>query len=537
MDESQNQQPFKILITDDVSAQGLSLLEEAADIEFDLIKGLTPETLAERIPDYDGLVVRSSVKVTKEVLEAADKLKVIGRAGVGVDNIDVDTASMRGIVVMNTPGANTIATAEHTMTLLLALCRHAPQAYVTLKQGRWDRKSFTGTQLHRKTIGIIGMGRIGMRVAARCQGFGMDVITYDPYLSDEAAHELRIKCVTLPELLAQADFIALHAALTPNTEQIINAEAIAQMKDGVRIVNTARGALIDQDALVEGLKSGKIAGAALDVFIEEPVPADSPLLAMDNVIVTPHLAASTVEAQADVGTQIVSQIIDALRGLDFRNALNMPFSDAKLLRTMQPYLALAEKVGSLQAQLADNTIERIEVEIKGTEISDHIKPITVAILKGLLEPHMEKAINYINAPYLIERRGIKVSQTRGLPAPDYPNLISCRIEWQGGGSRTVAATLFNHDEPRLVQIDGYRVDVRPEGIILVFQSYDRPGFIGRVGTVLGELGINIATWRTGRTAPGGMALSFVSVDRDVPENVMNLIQEFELIMRIRKVKL
>ena len=289
--------------------------------------------------------------------------------------------------------------------------------------------------------------------------------------------------------------------------------------------------------MIEGLKSGKIAGAALDVFIEEPLPADSPLLAMDNVVVTPHLAASTVEAQADVGTQIVAQIIDALHGIDFRNALNMPFSDAALLRTMQPYLVLAEKVGSLQAQLADNTIERVEVEIKGSEIGDHIKPITVAILKGLLEPNMEKAVNYINAPYLIERRGIKVSQTRGLPAPDYPNLISCRIEWQGGGSRTVAATLFNHDEPRLVQIDGYRVDVRPEGIILVFQSYDRPGFIGRVGTVLGELGINIATWRTGRTAPGGMALSFVSVDRDVPETVMNLIQEFELIMRVRKVKL
>ncbi|MCB0211132.1 MAG: phosphoglycerate dehydrogenase [Anaerolineae bacterium] len=537
MDESQNQQLFKILITDDVSAQGLSMLEEATDIEFDLIKGLTPETLAERIPGYDALIVRSSVKVTQEVLEVADKLKVIGRAGVGVDNIDVDTASMRGIVVMNTPGANTIATAEHTMTLMLALCRHAPQAYVTLKQGRWDRKSFTGTQLYRKTIGIIGMGRIGMRVASRCQAFGMNVITYDPYLSDEVAHELRIKCVTLPELLAEADFIALHAALTPNTEQIINADAIAQMKDGVRIVNTARGALIDQDALIEGLKSGKIAGAALDVFIEEPLPADSPLLAMDNVVVTPHLAASTVEAQADVGTQIVAQIIDALHGIDFRNALNMPFSDAALLRTMQPYLVLAEKVGSLQAQLADNTIERVEVEIKGSEIGDHIKPITVAILKGLLEPNMEKAVNYINAPYLIERRGIKVSQTRGLPAPDYPNLISCRIEWQGGGSRTVAATLFNHDEPRLVQIDGYRVDVRPEGIILVFQSYDRPGFIGRVGTVLGELGINIATWRTGRTAPGGMALSFVSVDRDVPETVMNLIQEFELIMRVRKVKL
>lgn len=537
MDSNENPQLYKILVTDDVSTQGLALLEEAPDIEFDLIKGLTPETLAEHIPDYDGLIVRSSVKVTKEVIEVADKLKVIGRAGVGVDNIDVDTASMRGIVVMNTPGANTIATAEHTITMLLALCRQAPQAYVKLKQGQWDRKNFTGTQLYRKTIGIIGMGRIGMRVAAYCQSFGMTVLTYDPYLSDEAAQELRVKCVTLPELLAEADFIALHAALTPNTEQIINAEAVAQMKDGVRIVNTARGALIDQEALIDGLRSGKIAGAALDVFTEEPLPADNPLLELDNVIVTPHLAASTIEAQADVGTKIVRQLIDALRGDDFRNALNMPFSDASLLRTMQPYLVLAEKLGSLQSQLAEAPIERIEIEIKGADISDHIKPITVAILKGLLEPHMEKAVNYINAPYLIERRGIQVSQTRGLPTPDYPNLISCRVEWQGNSSQTVAATLFNQDEPRLVQIDGYRVDVRPEGIILVFRSYDRPGFIGRVGTVLGELGINIATWRTGRTAPGGMAVSFVSVDKDVPDNVINLLQEFELIMKIQKVKL
>ncbi|HRV91170.1 MAG TPA: phosphoglycerate dehydrogenase [Anaerolineae bacterium] len=537
MDKNGNSPSLKILITDDVSAEGLTLLEQAADIDFDLVKGLTPETLAQRIPGYDGLIVRSSVKVTKEVLEAADALKVIGRAGVGVDNIDIDTASLRGIVVMNTPGANTIATAEHTVALLLAVCRLAPQAYMSMKQGRWDRKSFTGVQLYRKKMGIIGMGRIGMRVAARCQAFGMDVLTYDPYLSDEAAQELKVKCVPLSDLLAEADFIALHAALTPNTERIINADAIAQMKNGVRIVNTARGALIDTEALIDGLQSGKIAGVALDVFVEEPLPTDSPLLEMDNVIVTPHLAASTVEAQADVGTQVVAQLIDALHGVDFRNALNMPFSDAALLRSMQPYLGLAENLGSIQAQLAEDTIERIEVEIKGEDISDHIKPITVAILKGLLEPHMEKAVNYINAPYLVERRGIKVSQTKGLPTPDYPNLISCRIEWKGGGSRTISATLFNHDEPRLVQFDGYRLDVRPEGTILVFHSYDRPGFIGRVGTVLGELGINIATWRTGRTAPGGMAVSFVSVDKDVPDYVLNLLQEFELINRIQKVKL
>jgi len=527
---------YKILITDDLSPQGLAHLENDPDVSFDIVKGLTPEALAERIPGYDGLIVRSSVNVTEAVLAAADRLKVVGRAGVGVDNIDVAAASMRGIIVMNTPGANTIATTEHTMAMLLALCRNVPQAYTRLKQGEWDRKNFIGIQLYRKTIGIIGIGRIGGRVATRCQAFGMEVLAFDPYLSDEVAHELKVKPVNLPELFAQSDFIALHAALTPDTEKIINAKAIAQMKDGVRILNTARGGLIDEAALIEGLKSGKVAGAALDVFTKEPLSPQSPLLEMENVIVTPHLAASTVEAQRDVSTQIVIQMLDALRDLDFRNAINMPIVDANLLKKLQPFLVLAEKVGSLQTQLAEEAIQRIEVEIKGDEIIEHIKPITVAILKGMLEPVLHQTVNYINAPHLTQQRGIAVSQTNGLPIPDYPNLISCRVTWKGG-NRTITATLFSDDEPRLVQIDGYRVDVRPIGTILVTHSHDRPGFIGRVGTMLGEHNINIATWRTGRSAPGGLAISFISVDSDIPENIINTLRDFELVMKVKKVRL
>ncbi len=527
---------YKILITDDLSPQGLARLEENPEVTFDLVKGLNPETLAQHIPGYDGLIVRSSVKVTEAVLAAADRLKVVGRAGVGVDNIDVEAASMRGIIVMNTPGANTIATAEHTLALLLALCRHVPQAHFTLKAGQWDRKRFTGRQLYRKTIGIIGMGRIGAQVAGRCQAFGMEVLTYDPYLSDDLAHELKVKRVDLAELLARSDFVSLHAALTGRTRQIINAEAIAQMKDGVRIINAARGALIDEAALVEGLQSGKIAGAALDVYSQEPLPADSPLRQLDNVIITPHLAASTVEAQRDVGTQIVDQMLDALQELDFRNAINMPIADATLLKTLQPFLHLAEKVGSLQTQLAEGAIDRVEVEIEGEEIRTHIKPITVAILKGMLDPILHQTVNYINAPHLAQQRGIAISQTSSLPTPDYPNLISCRVEWNGG-SRTISATLFSQGEPRLVQIDGYRVDVRPEGILLVTHSHDRPGFIGRVGTLLGEHHINIATWRTGRSAPGGLALSFISVDSDIPEEVIKAILEFELVMKVNKIHL
>jgi D-3-phosphoglycerate dehydrogenase len=527
---------FRILITDDLSPQGLALMEASQDVEFDIVKGLTPATLAERIKDYDGLIVRSSVKVTEEVLLAADRLKVVGRAGVGVDNIDVNTASLRGIIVTNTPGANTVATAEHTMALLLALCRQMPQAHATLKNGKWDRKSFLGTQLYRKTIGIIGMGRIGARVAIRCQAFGMDVITHDPYLSDDVAQDLKVKRVDLPELFRRADFISLHAALTPDTENLIDAEAIAQMKNGVRIVNAARGPLIDEDALIDGLKSGKIAGAALDVFNVEPLSPDSPLLQLDNVVITPHLAASTVEAQRDVGTQIVEQMLDALRELDFRNALNMPIVDAALLRDLRPFLTLAEKVGSLQTQLAEDAIQRVEVEIKGEDIGDHIKPVTVAILKGMLEPVLHQGVNYINAPHLAQQRGIVVSQTTGLPAPDYPNLITCRVEW-ASGSRTVAATLFNHDEPRLVQVDGYRLDVRPEGIILVISNNDQPGIIGRVGTILGENGINIAAWRYGRNQPYGLALSFIGVDSDVPEPVIKQLLDFKPVIWIKKIRL
>lgn len=527
---------YKILITDDLSPEGMARLEAAEDVEFDLVKGLTPATLAERIPPYDGLIVRSSVKVTEEVLVAANNLKVVGRAGVGVDNIDVNAASMRGVIVMNTPGANTIATAEHTMSLLLALCRHVPQAHSKLKGGKWDRKSFLGVQLYHKTMGIVGMGRIGTRVALRCQAFGMEVLVYDPYLSDEVAHELKVKPVELAELYARADFISLHAALTAQTEHMINAEAIAQMKLGVRIINAARGALIDEAALVEGLRSGKIAGAALDVFTEEPVSLDSPLLKMDNVVVTPHLAASTVEAQEDVGTQIVEQMLDALRGTDYRNSINMPIVDAALLRQLRPFLALAEKVGSLQTQLAGDAIQRVEIELKGQDISEQIKPMTVAILKGVLEPALHETVNYVNAPHLARIRGIAISQTSGLRTPDYPNLISCRVFWNGG-SRTIAATLFSHDEPRLVQIDDYHFDVRPEGIVLVMGNEDRPGFIGRVGILLGENGINIAAWRYGRDKPYGLALSFIRLDSDVPDHVINILLDYEPVLWVKKVQL
>lgn len=527
---------YRILVTDDLSPEAVALLEQHDDIEFDVAKGLSAAELEERIPGYDGLIVRSSARATAEVIAAADKLKVIGRAGVGVDNINIPAASERGIIVMNTPGANTVATAEHTMALLLALCRNVPQAVASLKEGRWDRKKYKGVEIRDKTIGIVGLGRIGRRVARRCRAFGMEVICHDPYLSDARAHQMRIERVSLDELLERSDFITLHAALTAKTRGLIGKEAMSKMKPGVRIVNAARGDLIDEEALVEALRSGVVAGAALDVLAKEPADPDNPLLHMDNVLVTPHLAASTEEAQLQVGIQVVSQVVDALHDVEYRNAVNMPFVDNQALKELRPYLAMAERLGSMQNQLALDAITKIEIGVEGRVIGQHIKPITVAILKGLLEQISNVTVNQVNAPHVAMERGIVVAQSSGLHSTDYPNLISCRVEWDGG-SRMMAATLFSHDEPRIVEVDRFRIDVIPEGTILVAWSHDQPGFIGKVGTVLGELGINIATWRTGRTGLGEEALSFITVDGEVPDEVIDQLSHTPPIERIIKVHL
>lgn len=527
---------FRLLVTDDLSPQAVELLDNEQTVEFDVIKGLTPEGLAALIEPYDGLIVRSSVNVTAGVVDAAPRLRVVGRAGVGVDNIDIEAASRRGVVVMNTPGANTVAAAEHTVALLLALCRHVPQAAATLKTGEWDRKRFRGIELRGKTIGIVGLGRIGRRVVRRCQAFGMKIIGYDPYLSDERLQEMKIERASLDELYADSDFVSLHAALTSDTTRLIDADAIARMKPGVRIINTSRGALIDESALIAGLRTGKIAGAALDVFDPEPPAPDNPLLAMDNVVATPHLAASTEEAQHEVGIQVVEEVLDALRDIEYRNAVNLPMVDGSVLNDLRPFLQLAEKVGSMQTQLADGAIARVEVGVEGDLLDEHIKLVTVAILKGALEPLLAGPVNYVNASFLAKERGITIAQTSGLHSVDYPNMISCRVQWEGG-ARTVAATVFSHNEPRIVDMDGFRVDVKPEGIMLIALSHDEPGFIGKVGTLLGESDINIGGWRTGRDLPGGTQLSFISVDSEVPDNVVDLLANTPPIERITRIEL
>lgn len=527
---------FHVLITDDLSPQALERLEAAEDISFEVVRRPEPKHLREIIPSYDAIIIRSSVQVDAELLATASQLKVIGRAGMGLDNVDIDAASLRGVIVMNTPGANTIATAEHAVAMLLALCRHVPQADASVRGGEWARSQFTGVQLYRKTLGIVGLGRIGTQVARRTQAFGMSVIAFDPYISDDVARELNVTLVDLDELWARSDFITLHTALTPDTRGMIDAAAIAHMKSGVRLVNCARGGLVDDVALVDALCSGHMAGAALDVFADEPLPADSPLRDLPNVVLTPHIAASTVEAQRDVGTQIVEQVLAALRGEDFRNAVNMPVVDASVFQVLRPYLRLAEKLGSLQMQLSEGRIKRVEVEFQGDEVSAQVKPLTVALLKGLLDPITDTPVNYISAPHLAMQRGISVSETRGLPTPNYANLLSCRVLWDGG-ERLVSGSLLGHEIPHVVQIDAFRIDAQPEGIVLVMESIDVPGVIGRVGTLLGSRGINIAEWRLGRIAPQGEALSFINLDTPAPPGVLAELVELAGVNRVRQVEL
>lgn len=527
---------YRVLITDDLSPQAIEQLQAAEDVSFDVVLRPAKEKLLEIIPDYDAVIVRSSGRIDAELLTRTSRLKVIGRAGMGLDNVDIDAASLRGVMVINTPGANTVATAEHTMALLLAVCRHIPQADASVRAGQWARKQFEGVQLYKKVLGIVGLGRVGSQVARRAQAFDMTVIAYDPYISDEVARDLKVTLVELDELLARADFISLNAALTPEARGMINAETIARMKPGVRLVNCARGALIDEAALVDALRSGHIAAAALDVFACEPLPADSPLRSLSNVVLTPHLAASTVEAQRDVGTQIVERVLGALRGEDFRNVVNMPAVDARVFRELKPYLLLAEKLGSLQVQLAERPIKRVEVEFHGEDVEDHVKPLTVALLKGILDPITDTPVNYISAPHLALQRGITVSETKGLPVPQYANLLSCRVLWDGG-ERLVSGSLLGHEFPRVVQIDTFRIDAQPEGTILVMESIDVPGVIGRVGSLLGNHSINIAEWRLGRIAPGREVLSFINLDSPAPPEVLDSLEKLQGVVRVRQVKL
>ncbi|MBE2197236.1 MAG: phosphoglycerate dehydrogenase [Anaerolinea sp.] len=523
---------YRILISDKLGAAGLERLAQITDASYDMKTGLSKEELIAIIPDYDALIVRSDTKVDADTLAAGINLKVVGRAGIGIDNIDVQAATMRGIIVMNTPTANNIATAEQTMALMLAVSRHTAVAHESVKTGEWARSKFVGTQLYGKTLGVIGLGRIGRLVAERAKAFGMNVVAFDPYVSEEIGRELNVPLLDLEDLLPQVDYITLHTAITPETAKMINAETISQMKDGVIIINAARGKLIDDQALAEALQNGKVKAAALDVYSAEP-PQANPLIGLPNVLHTPHLGASSLEAQRDVAVQMVDQIVDALRGDDFRNTLNMPFRvGAGGFHVIRPYMDLAETLGKLQVGLADGPVTHVEVQANGDAVESLIRAIAAALLKGLLHDQVEGPLNYINAPVLAEQQGITIAQTQGIEAIDYPNLISCRVKWEGG-ARLLAGVLFGGSEPRIVQVDEYRLEARPEGVILVMQNKDVPGVIGQIGTILAAYNVNIGEWRMGRYRPGSEALSFINLDSEPPEAVLDALRKVNAVTQVK----
>jgi D-3-phosphoglycerate dehydrogenase / 2-oxoglutarate reductase len=526
---------FRILVADKLGQIGLDRLAEVEDATYDVKTGLSKEALLATIPDYDALIVRSSTKVDADVLAAGTNLKVVGRAGIGVDNIDIRAATMHGIIVMNTPQANAIATAELALAMMLVASRHVVPAHASLLAGEWRRSDFTGQQLYRKSLGIIGFGRIGRLVAKRAQAFGMVVLAYDPFVAEDVAQELGVILVDLEDLLPQADYVSLHTVISPETFGMINAAAISQMKDGVIIVNAARGKLIDEQALADGLKSGKVKAAALDVYSVEP-PAGNPLIGLPNVLHLPHLGASTVEAQRDVATQIVDQLLDALRGTDFRNTVNMPFQAGPDFATTRPYMDLAEKLGVLQAGMAPAPIRRVEIEARGDLVDRLVRPVAAALLKGLLEKYLPDPVNYINAPLLAEEHGIVLSQTKGISLVDYSNLISCRVFWEGG-QRLLSGVLFGGLRPRIVQFDDYHLDANPVGTVLIMQNQDVPGVIGQVGTVLASFNVNIGEWRMGRHEPGSEALSFINLDGHPPDAVLETLKNIPAVTSVRLITL
>jgi D-3-phosphoglycerate dehydrogenase len=528
---------FNILIPDDLSAAGLELLQADPQICIHAAKKMPRADVLDKIADYDALIVRSETKVDSEVIEKGARLRVVGRAGIGVDTIDVDAATRRGIIVMNTPQANTTATCEHTVAMMLALARSIPQADASVRHGEWTRSKFMGVQLLGKTLGVIGLGRIGTQVAKRAQAFGMEVIAFDPYVSEDAARANKVMLVSLDELLAQADFVTLHSSLTQGSRGLLDEAAIAKMKPGARVINVARGALVDSDALCKALMEGKLGGAALDVFEEEPPSADHPLFKLPNVVVTPHLGASTAEAQRDVSIQIVEQVIDALHDRDVRNAVNFPPIDPAALPVVRPYLVLAEKLGALQANLMEGRLHKVEVEYRGPDVAPHVKPLTVALLRGLLAPMLgSDRVNFVNAPIIANERGILVTQALNIVSEDYTNLVSCRITTDTE-ERTIAGTLFDGTEPHIVQIDGFRIDAVPFGLVLVISSRDVPGVIGRVGTILGANYVNIAEYRLGRTRAGDRALSFINLDNPVPDYAMKALTDLPEVVSVKQMSL
>jgi D-3-phosphoglycerate dehydrogenase len=517
---------MKVLISDNLHEAGVAVLEAQPNIEVINRPGMKPEELKEVIKDVDALVIRSATKVTTDLIDAAPRLKVVGRAGTGLDNVDIPAASKRGIVVMNTPGGNTITTGEHALSLMMALARNIPQAAASMREGKWEKKKFQGTELFNKTLGIIGMGRIGTVVAERALGLKMRVLGYDPFITKEVAANLGVELVSLDDLLARSDFITLHTPKTKDTAKFLNKKAFKKMKPGVRIINCARGGLIDEAALLEALKEGKVAGAALDVYETEPPGADFELREMPNVICTPHLGASTEEAQANVAVAVCEQIVELLLYGTIKNAVNAPSVSQETMAKLKPYLTLAEALGSFQAQMSEGAISAVGIAYIGEVSKLDTKPLTHSVLKGLLYPVMHDEVNYVNAPAMAATRGIHVSEEKVASAEDFATLIRLTVRINNE-ENVVAGTIFGRYEPRLVRINKFRLEATPEGHMLFIYNTDRPGVIGAIGSTIGKHHINIARMTVGQERERGQNIILLTTDTPLTPECMEDVRALE----------
>lgn len=523
---------MKVLVSDPLSNEGLEILKEHFTV--DVITGLSEDELSKIIKDYDALVIRSGTTVTQKIIEAADKLKVIGRAGVGVDNVDVDAATKKGIIVTNSPEGNMISAAEHTIAMMMAMSRNIPQANASLKKKEWKRNKFMGVEVKGKTLGVIGLGRIGSEVAKRASGLEMKLMGYDPFISEKRAAELGIKLATVNEIAKAADYITVHTPLIKETRNILDEEQFNLMKPTAKVINCARGGIISEEALAKALANGKISGAALDVFIEEP-PFNSPLLDFDNVIVTPHLGASTQEAQVNVAIEIANEIVSVLTGGLAKNAINIPSVKPEAMAVLAPYIRLAEMMGKIAGQLVEGNYEKVEIGYNGEISGKDTRPLTVSALKGLLEMALGSAVNYVNAPSLAKSRQIAVVESRSESSAEYASTVSIRLI---GGEKTklVSGTVVG-DEPKIVSIDGDKLDIFPAGYMIFAKHINRPNVIGPCCLVLGKNNINISGMQVGRSEIGSVTMMVLNVDNEVPAPILEELRNVEGILSAKLVKL
>ncbi len=525
----------KVLVSDNLAPEGLEVLRRARGIEVVERPGASPEELLELVRDVEGLAIRSGTQVTAEVIAAAEKLRVIGRAGIGVDNVEVTAATERGIAVLNTPEGNNITTAEHTIGLLVSLARHIPQATASMKAGKWEKKKFQGTELFNRTLAVVGLGNIGRIVAVRAKGLGMKVIAHDPFTTPERAAQLDIELVTdFDEVLDRADAITVHVPKTNETTGLLGRDAFAKVRPGLLVINAARGGIVDEEALLEALENGQVGGAALDVFAEEPPPKDHPLLLHDRVICTPHLGASTEQAQINVSIAVAEQIRDYLLEDVVRNAINVPSISPELLAEVGPYLRLAEKLGRFQGQLCPGAIEEVEVEYSGDVASMNIAPITIAVLKGILDS-ARSGVNMVNAPTVAQELGIKVIESKVTGQKDFASLVTVRV--RGCLDRLIAGTIFHGGQPRIVRIDDFMLEAIPEGPTLFVQNHDEAGVVGSVGTILGEGNINIARMQLALLPETKQAAMLVNVDVHPSDEILERLRNSSHMIAVQLVDL